>query len=298
MHIQLVDVSPRDGLQNEPVVLDTDTKVALIRQAIDAGARRIEATAFVQPAQVPQLADAEDVMAAVPRRSDVSYIGLALNRRGVDRAIAAGCDEINLVVVATDTFCRRNQGRSTAETMADHGSAIASINSAGRRTSLTIGAAFGCPFEGEVPLGRVVDLARQARDLGVDEVALADTIGVAVPRDITTRVESVAAVLDQIPLRVHLHDTRHTGIANAQAAIDAGVRILDASIGGMGGCPFAPNATGNVAMEDLLYLLDRSGYQHGWDFDRVAPIVAWLEERLGRDLPGMASKAGHFPIIA
>lgn len=295
MDIQLVDVSPRDGLQNEPVQLTSEAKVELIRQAIDAGARRIEATAFVHPAQVPQMADAESVMATAPRRPDVAYIGLALNRRGVDRAIAAGCDEVNLVVVATDTFCRRNQGRSTAETMSDYEPALASIRSAGRRTSLTIGAAFGCPFEGEVPLSRVVDLARQARDLGADEVAIADTIGVAIPRDITTRVEAITAVLGEIPLRLHLHDTRHMGIANAQAAIDAGVRILDASIGGMGGCPFAPNATGNVAMEDLLYLLDRAGYQHGWDVEALRPIVEWLEDRLGHELPGMASKAGPFP---
>jgi hydroxymethylglutaryl-CoA lyase len=295
MQVEIVEVSPRDGLQNEPVVLSTDDKVSLIEQAIAAGARRIEATSFVNPQRVPQMADADDVMARVPRRDDVSYIGLALNDRGVQRALDAGCDEVNFVVVASETFNQRNQGQSTDGSLATFETLAETIHDHGRRASLTIAATFGCPFEGEVDVARVVGIAQRAVAAGADEVALADTIGVAVPADVTQRVAAVREVTGDVPLRIHLHDTRHTGIANAVAAIDAGVMILDASLGGVGGCPFAPAATGNIATEDLLYLLDRSGIDHGWSLPAAVTVPPWLEERLGAPVPGMLARAGGFP---
>jgi hydroxymethylglutaryl-CoA lyase len=295
MQVEIVEVSPRDGLQNEPVVLSTDDKVSLIEQAIAAGARRIEATSFVNPARVPQMADADEMMARVPRRDDVSYIGLALNDRGVQRALDAGCDEVNFVVVASETFNQRNQGTSTDGSLATFETLARTIHDHGRRASLTIAATFGCPFEGEVDVARVVGIAERAVAAGADEVALADTIGVAVPADVTQRVAAVREVTGDVPLRIHLHDTRHTGIANAVAAIDAGVMILDASLGGIGGCPFAPAATGNIATEDLLYLLDRSGINHGWSLPAAVSLPPWLEERLGAPVPGMLARAGGFP---
>lgn len=293
--VEVVEVSPRDGLQNEATVLSTDDKLTLIGMAVDAGARRIEATSFVHPARVPQMADADDVMAGVPRRDDVAYIGLALNERGVARALVADCDEVNYVVVASDTFSDRNQGMPTSAAMDGFAGMAAAIHDEDRRASVTIAAAFGCPFEGEVAVTRVVDLARRAVDAGADEIALADTIGVAVPADVHARVRAVRDVAGDVPLRLHLHDTRHTGVANAQAGIDVGVTILDASLGGIGGCPFAPAATGNIATEDLLYLLDRSGIAHGWDLDAAMAVPPWLDERLGIRSPGVLARAGRFP---
>ncbi len=293
--VQIVEVSPRDGLQNEATILPTAAKVHLVERAIAAGARRIEATSFVNPARVPQMADADDVMAAVPRRDDVSYIGLALNDRGVRRALDAGCDEVNYVVVASDTFNQRNQGAPTFDSLATFEQLAATIHTAGRRASITIAASFGCPFEGEVEVARVAEIAERAVAAGADEVALADTIGVAVPADVTRRVEAVRAVVGDVPLRIHLHDTRHTGIANAWAAVEAGVHVLDASIGGIGGCPFAPAATGNIATEDLVYLLDRSGVAHGLDLAELTATVPWIEEQLGKPAAGMLARAGGFP---
>ena len=295
--VEIVEVSPRDGLQNEDVVLSTDAKVALIERAIAAGARRIEATSFVHPGRVPQMADAGEVMARVPRRPDVSWIGLALNERGVDRALAADCNEINYVVGATDTFSERNQGMSTDDSLRVFEDLAATITAGDRIASLTISTAFGCPFEGEVATGRVVEIAERGAAAGASEVAIADTIGVAIPSDVTERVNAVQSAIGDVPLRIHLHDTRHTGIANAWAAVEAGVRILDASLGGIGGCPFAPNATGNIATEDLLYLLERAGVEHGWDLATAITVVPWIEEQLGKPASGMVARAGLFPTV-
>lgn len=298
MMVQIVEVSPRDGLQNEKVVLSTVDKLHLIERAIAAGARRIEAASFVNPARVPQMADAAEVMAGVPRNLDVSYIGLALNGRGVQRALEADCDEVNYVVVASETFSQRNQGSSTDESLATFEELSAQIHDAGKRSSVTIAASFGCPFEGEVDLGRVVDIAARSAAAGADEIALADTIGVAVPADIRRRIAAIREVTGATALRIHLHDTRHTGIANALAAIESGIDVLDASIGGIGGCPFAPAATGNIATEDLVYLLDRSGIEHGLDLDLLCEVVPWLEQKLGITAAGMIAKAGGFPVGA
>jgi hydroxymethylglutaryl-CoA lyase len=293
--VEICEVSPRAGLQNEDVMLDTVDKVELIQRAIRAGARRIEVTSFVHPKRVPQMADAEAVMAALPRPAGVSYAGLIMNRRGLDRALAARVDEVNIVIVATDTFCDRNQGMTTDQSISHAMELVAAARSAGLLSTITIGAAFGCPFEGEVSLSRLERVIRGAVDAGPDELALADTIGVAVPSDITERLALTAGLSGELPLRLHLHDTRHTGVANAVAAVAAGVSVLDASIGGTGGCPFAPNATGNVATEDLIYLFDRAGIETGFDLAETVSATAWLEEKLGKRLPGALLRAGEFP---
>ncbi|MCP3424385.1 hydroxymethylglutaryl-CoA lyase [Nocardioides pinisoli] len=294
--VSIVEMAPRDGLQNESAVLSTADKVELVERAVRAGARRIEVTSFVNPARVPQMADADEVMAALPRPDGVSYAGLVMNDRGLDRALAAGVDEVDVVVVATDTFCLRNQGVTTEEACRLAASLVRRAREAGALTTVTVGAAFGCPFEGEVPEERLREVLGRVVDAGPDELALADTIGVAVPTAVSARLALAARVAGaDMPLRLHLHDTRHTGVANAVAAHAAGVRTLDASIGGAGGCPFAPNATGNVATEDLVYLFDRMGVDTGLDLATTVSTTAWLEERLGKRLPGALLRAGGFP---
>jgi hydroxymethylglutaryl-CoA lyase len=292
--IEIVEMAPRDGLQNEKTVLSTEDKVSLVERAVRAGARRIEVTSFVNPKRVPQMADADELMAALPRHDGVRYAGLVMNGRGLDRALARGVDEIDVVVVATDTFCGRNQGMTTEEACATAASLVAEARSAGVFTTVTVGASFGCPFEGEVPPERLREVLARVVDAGPDELALADTIGVAVPADVTARL-ALARSLTDLPLRLHLHDTRHTGVANAVAAVAAGVSTLDASIGGAGGCPFAPAATGNVATEDLVYLFGRSGRPTGLDLAETIAAAEWLEERLGTRLPSALLRAGGFP---
>jgi hydroxymethylglutaryl-CoA lyase len=294
--ITIVEVSPRDGLQNEPVVLSTEAKVELITQLVDAGARRVEAVSFAHPKLVPAMADAEAVMARVPRRDGVSYAGLVLNRRGLDRALATGVDEVNVVVGVTDTFSQRNQNMPSAEAMRQAVEVIAGAREAGLFTTLTLSVAFGCPFEGDVPAGRVVELAKQGADAGVDELCLGDTIGVGVPgqvRELTAGVR--AAVGDSPPLRYHFHNTRNTGFANAFAAVLDGVTVLDSSAGGIGGCSFAPKATGNIATDDLVYLLERMGLGTGFDLERLLPTAAYLSDQLGHEVPALLPRAGVFP---
>lgn len=293
--LEIVEVGPRDGLQNEPTVLDTTTKVAIITRLVDAGVRRLEATSFVHPGRVPQMADAEAVMAAVPRRDRVAYSGLVLNRRGLDRAIAAGVDEVNAVVVATDTFNRRNQGVSTEESIAAVERLTALAHAAGVRVSVTVAAAFGCPFEGEVPISRVADVVRRVAVAGPDELALADTIGVGVPTQVTALLDAVGEVSQGLPLRCHFHNTRNTGYANAVAALQAGVAALDASVGGFGGCPFAPTATGNIATEDLLYATERMGIETGVSLAAVVETAAMVAAALGTAEPALLGRAGPFP---
>ncbi len=294
--IELVEMSPRDGLQNEGVVLPTDEKLELVARAVAAGARRIEVTSFVNPARVPQMADADELVAALPRVDGVRYAGLVMNRRGLERALAGGVDEVDVVVVATDTFCLRNQGVTTSQACETAAALVEEARAAGLRTTVTVAAAFGCPFEGEVPAARLHEVVSRVVDAGPDELALADTIGVGVPTEMTERFGLARRLAGpDLPLRVHLHDTRHTGVANAVAAFDAGVHSLDASIGGAGGCPFAPNATGNVATEDLVYLFDRMGVATGLDLAATTRTAGWLEERLGRRLPGALLRAGGFP---
>lgn len=293
--IEILDVSPRDGLQNEKRPVSTADKLHLIETLARAGVRRIEATSFVNPARVPQMADAEAIMAGVPRDLGVAYSGLALNLRGAERALAAGCDELTFVVVASETFCQRNQGQTTAQGLALWAEVAAMAHAAGKRASVMIGAAFGCPFEGAVDPARVEDIAVQALAAGADELALADTIGVGTPTQVTDLFGRVRAHAGAVPLRGHFHNTRNTGYANAYAALCAGVTVLDASAGGVGGCPFAPRATGNIATEDLLYMLDGMGVHHGVDRNAVAGLDPWLAGILGHPVPALLGKTDPWP---
>jgi hydroxymethylglutaryl-CoA lyase len=294
--VQLVEVGPRDGLQNEKTVLPVDAKVELINRSVAAGVKRVEAVSFVNPARVPQMAGAEEVMAQVPRIDGVSYIGLVLNRRGLDRALATGVDEVNVVVVSTDEFSTRNQGCTVAEGVAAWIDIAAAARSAGVRTTVTIATAFGCPFSGIVDAAWVTDLIGQVAQAGPDEIALADTIGVGVPEQVRALAAGAARNAPDVPLRWHFHNTRNTGYANALTALELGARALDASIGGFGGCPFAPAATGNIASEDLVYALDRSGVFTGVELESLAETAIWLGGRLAKDVPGQLSRAGSFPL--
>jgi isopropylmalate/homocitrate/citramalate synthase len=294
--LTVVEVSPRDGLQNESAVLATEAKVELIARLVSAGARRVEAVSFAHPRLVPAMADAEAVMGQVPRGEDVSYAGLVLNRRGLDRAVDAGVDEVDVVVCVSDTFSRRNQNLGSHEAMAMAEQVAADAGAHGLFTTLTLATAFGCPFEGEVPADRVVELARRGAAAGFQELCLADTIGVGTPdqvQELTARVRAVVG--EEPPLRYHFHNTRNTGLANAYAAVLDGVTTLDASAGGIGGCPFAPKATGNIATEDLVYMAERMGFRTGLDLHSLLPIAGFLTDRLGHQVPAMLPRAGPFP---
>ena len=257
--------------------------------------RRIEATSFVHPQRVPQMADAEAVFAGLPRVSGVSYIGLVLNRKGFERARAAGCHEIGMAVVASETFNRRNQGVGTQESIAAWLDIARAARAAGMEANVTISAAFGCPFEGEVDQDRVLSIAEQCAGGEPAEIALADTIGVAVPSQVRDLFGGLRDRLPKVSLRAHFHNTRNTGLANAYAAVQAGVGALDASLGGIGGCPFAPAATGNIPTEDLLYMLHRMGIETGVSIDAMIETGRWLQQLIGRPMPGMLVKAGVFP---
>jgi hydroxymethylglutaryl-CoA lyase len=294
--IEFVEVGPRDGLQNEKTLITTKDKLALVEKTIAAGARRIEVTSFVNPKRVPQMADAEEVCLGLPNRADVTFIGLVMNERGADRALATGrIDQLGAVCVATDSFAMANQGQKSAESVRVANAIIAQAHAAGRSGQVTIAAAFGCPFEGEVSEDHVVDLAAALAEAHPEEVALADTIGAGNPAHVMRLVSRVAAAIAPIPVRVHFHNTRGTGLANVWAAIDAGARIVDAALGGLGGCPFAPGAAGNVASEDVVYMLERAGISTGMDLQKLIAASHWLSSVMHKDLPGMVSKAGTFP---
>jgi hydroxymethylglutaryl-CoA lyase len=297
-NIEMVEVGPRDGLQNESLLFSAAQKIEFVRRAIDAGVRRLEATSFVNPQLVPQMADAEAVAAALPRREGVIFIGLVLNKRGALRALEAGMDELGAVCSASDSFAMRNQGMTSDATLAMCCDMVRLAHDQGRRGQITISTAFGCPFDGDVDPGRVVEMARVAAASGPVEIGVADTIGVAAPGEVSILVERVIAAVKPLPVRVHFHNTRNTGLANVWAAVKAGATIVDASLGGIGGCPFAPRATGNVPTEDVAYLLQRSGYETGLDLDRLIEAAEWLTAAMGRDLPGMLSRAGTFPKTA
>ncbi|MFV2197906.1 hydroxymethylglutaryl-CoA lyase [Nocardiopsis sp. LOL_012] len=293
--VEIVEVGPRDGLQNEDRVLSVRDRIELVDRAVEAGVRRIEAVSFVDPARVPQMAGAEEVMAGVRRVPGVRHIGLVLNRRGLERAVAAGVGEVNVAVPATDGFCTRNQGRTVGEMLDALAGIDAELAGTGIPLSVTVSTAFGCPFEGEVDPERVVEVVRRITGTGAVEIALADTIGVGVPRQVRDLVRRVAEVAGGRALRCHFHNTRNTGYANALAAVEEGVGVLDSSLGGFGGCPFAPAATGNIATEDLLYLLHRSGFETGVDLSAAAALGEWMGGRLGRRPPAYLGRAGGFP---
>ncbi|MGQ7830641.1 hydroxymethylglutaryl-CoA lyase [Altererythrobacter sp. Z27] len=301
--IELVEVGPRDGLQNEPDIIASDTKLELIGRMLDYGARRLEVASFVHPARVPQMADAEAVIAGLPDRPDTTYIGLVLNKRGVMRALATkeggpkdgkgrGIDQVGCVVVASDTFGQKNQGQTIAEGIAENRDMIRFAKAEGLRAQVTISAAFGCPFEGEVKPETVLAIAEELAAEGPEEIALADTIGVGTPAQVSELFGRLGELLGgRIPMRCHFHNTRGTGIANAWAAYGAGVRVFDASLGGLGGCPFAPRATGNIATEDLIYLMDQSGIASGIDLAGAIATNRWFAEKLGRELPSLVARA-------
>ena len=296
--VNILEVGPRDGLQNESEIISTADKLGLINRLLNAGVRRIEVASFVHPARVPQMADAEAVIAGLPDRDDVSYIGLCLNKRGVLRGLATregnkrGIDEAGCVVVASDTFGQKNQGQTIKQGIKENREMIRFAKAEGLQAQVTISAAFGCPFEGAVKPETVLHIAEEMAAEDPLEIALADTIGVGVPAQVTDLFGRLRELLpDHIAMRAHFHDTRNTGIANAWAAAQAGVSTLDSSLGGLGGCPFAPNATGNIATEDLINLLDRSGIGHDLDLRKAITTNQWFETILGRPLPSLVARA-------
>jgi hydroxymethylglutaryl-CoA lyase len=294
--IQIVEVGPRDGLQNESAILDVEDRVAFIDRLEDCGLKRIEAVSFVNPRRVPQMAGAEEIMTALAPRAGVSRIGLVLNERGWERCVAAGCDEANVVVCASDGFGIRNQGAPVAEQVATM-VRIAERRAAegGPVLSMTISVAFGDPFDGEVPEAQVAAIAAEAARAGIGEIALGDTIGVADPWTVRRRIEAVRKVAPEARIRMHFHNTRNTGLANVYASLEAGVDVIDASTGGIGGCPFAPDATGNIATEDLVYMLERAGIETGLDLGGLIETARWVGEKLGKEVPSGLSRAGVFP---
>jgi len=292
----LCDVAPRDGLQNHATSFDPVVRAELVDRLAATGLPRIEAVSFVNPARVPQMAGAEEVVAAIERRPGVVYAGLALNERGYDRLLATGLDEVHFAFASTETFNERNQGAAVADSIAVAARIVGRAREDGVRSTVTIGASFGCPFEGRVDPGRVVEIAGQVADAAPDEIVLADTIGVGVPRQVSELVSAVARL--GLPVGAHLHNTRNTGYANAIAAVEAGATMLDASLGGIGGCPFAPRATGNIATEDLVYLLHGEGIETGVDLDALIGAAEWLEGVLGHELEGQVYRAGTFAPVA
>jgi hydroxymethylglutaryl-CoA lyase len=297
--IEFVEVGPRDGLQNEKILISSADKLELISRTIEAGARRIEVTSFVNPKKVPQMADAEDVCAGLPERSDVTYIGLVMNMRGAERAMATGrIDQLGAVVVSTDSFAMANQGQTSAESVAVASDIIKRANAADLTAQATIAASFGCPFEGEVAEDRVLEIAKRLADAWPVEIALADTIGVANPAHVARLVGRVREAVSPLPVRVHFHNTRNTGLANVWAAVLAGATTVDASLGGLGGCPFAPGAAGNVPSEDVVYMLERAGIDTGMDLEKLIEASNWLSGIMGRKLPGMVAQSPPFPKAA
>jgi len=293
--LELVEVSPRDGLQNEPEIVSTENKLELINRIVGAGFRRLEAGSFVNPKKVPQMADGDAVFASLPQRNDVTFIALALNLRGVERAIAAGAKEINYVFCASDGFSIRNNGGTVEETFRVWPDVARTAKAGGARLSATISTAFGCPFDGEVAVSRVVAVAELCAQQEIFELALADTIGVAAPSDVHERFRAIKDAAAGIQLRAHFHNTRNTALANAVAAVEEGVRVLDGSLGGIGGCPFAPGAAGNVPTEDLLYMFNRMGFDTGADLDAAIETAQFIGGVLGRKTPGMVSRAPKWP---
>jgi (R)-citramalyl-CoA lyase len=294
MRMEIVDVGPRDGLQNEDTTLSPQVRAELCEKLAAAGVPRVEAASFVNPKLVPQMAGAEEVMAAIERSPGTTYAGLVLNERGYERAIEAGVDEVRYAFPVTETFAKRNQNTTVADATQLAARLVERARLDGVRVSITLSAAFGDPFEGIVEPEHVLRIAGSVARAVPDEIVLADTIGVGVPSQVRKLVEGVAA--HGITVGCHFHDTRNTGIANAAAAVESGATVLDASVGGTGGCPFAPRATGNIATEDLVYLLHGMGYETGIDLDALIEVAAWLAQQLGKELPGQVYKAGNFEL--
>jgi len=280
MFVTICDVGPRDGLQNEPETFEPAFRAELVNRLAAAGLPRVEAASFVRADAVPQMAGAEEVVAAIERRDGTEYSGLALNEKGYERLVASGLDRVNFTLAATESFSERNANQSIAEAQAAAENVIARSE---LPVTLTISVAFGCPFEGRVAPGVVAEIAAR---FPTAEIVLADTIGVATPKQVRGLVERTRAP------GVHLHNTRNTGYANAVAALESGATLFDASCGGLGGCPYAPRATGNIATDDLVYLFDGEGVETGIDRDALVATSQWVEGALGRRLEGQVYRAG------
>ena len=297
-HFEIVEVSPRDGLQNEKKILTTTQKIELISRAIDAGLTRIEVTSFVNPKRVPQMFDSDELVQNLPKKNgkDIKYIGLVLNERGFTRALKSDLDIANFAIVASDTFSIKNQGASTSENLKIL-EKIFLESSKKIQIAVTIAASFGCPFDGEISTNHLLSIVEKIAKIGLTEICLADTIGVATPKDIKTKLKAIRNSFPEISIKLHLHNTRNTGIANAWAGIEEGVIGLESSFGGSGGCPFAPKATGNIPTEDLLYMLDRSGIKTGLSLSKSIQTANWLEKQLERTLPGLLKTTDSFPPV-
>jgi hydroxymethylglutaryl-CoA lyase/(R)-citramalyl-CoA lyase len=291
--VVVCDVGPRDGLQNESRTLEPAIRAELCDRLASAGLKRIEAASFVNPKLVPQMSGAEEVMAALHRMPGVSYAGLVLNDKGYERAVAAGVDEVHYAFAATDEFGQRNQNATTDQGLKTALALVARARSERVPITVTLSVAFGCPFEGPVPPERVLSIVERLMAIPPDEICLADTIGVGVPAQVKELVGG--AIRLGATVGAHFHNTRNTGYANAVAALEEGVVSLDASVGGAGGCPFAPKATGNIATEDLVYLMRGLGMMTGIDLDALIGVSQWLGAQLGKELPGMVARAGDFP---
>lgn len=290
MSVSVCDVGPRDGLQNDKVTLEPAVRAELCTRLAATGIPRVEAASFVHPKLVPQMAGAEEVFAHLPGDDGTVYASLVLNRKGLDRALQTTTNEIHVAYPVTDTFAQRNQN-TTVEEAARTAEEI--IQATDLKVTATISVAFGCPFEGRVDPGLVIEHAHRMAEAGADEVILADTIGVGVPKQVNHLVPR--ALEAGKPVGVHFHNTRNTGYANAYAALQSGATVFDASVGGLGGCPFAPRATGNIATEDLIYLFENEGVETGIDLDALIKVAEWLSQTMGRELPGLVQRAGNFP---
>ena len=299
--IEIVEVGPRDGLQNEAVVVPVEDRIELIRRLEAAGARRTEVVSLVNPKRVPQMAGAEEIMAGLPKAAGRSRIGLVLNAKGFDRAVEAGVDEANISLAASDGFATANSGMTVAQQLdmvaeiAERAHNFAGSGAGGPRLSATISTVWGCPFDGEVSVEQVTSVVARLAELKIPEIALADTIGAGDPWAVTKKVEAAKKAAPDAILRLHFHDTRNTGLANAYAGVEAGVSVLDASVGGLGGCPFAPGATGNIGTEDLVYMLHRGGFETGYDLDALIETARWIGEKIGKAPASRLSRAGAFP---
>ncbi len=296
MRVEIVDVGPRDGLQNEDRTLDPEVRAELCDRLAAARIPRIEAASFVNPKRVPQMAGAEEVVAGLDRREGTAYAGLILNEKGYERAVEAGVDEVRYAFPVTETFAKRNQNTTVEDATELAVRLMERARLDGVRVSITLSAAFGDPFEGRVEPAHVLRIAERVSESHPDEIVLADTIGVGVPTQVRALVEGVATF--GVTVGCHFHDTRNTGIANAVAAVESGATVLDSSVGGTGGCPFAPRATGNISTEDLVYTLHGMGHDTGIDLDELIGIAEWLAGQLGKELPGQVYKAGNFEPVA
>lgn len=299
--IEIVEVGPRDGLQNEKVIVSTEDKIAFIEQLEASGVKRLETVSFVHPGRVPQMADAEAVMAGLKPAADVARIGLVLNARGWDRAVETGVDQANVSIAASDGFAMKNSGMTVAGQVEMLGEIVGRSHNmgggpgSGPSVTAIISTVWGCPFDGEVSVEQIESLVRDVAALGVKEIGLADTIGVGDPWAVRAKVEAARRAAPDATLRLHFHDTRNTAIANIFAGVEAGIDVIDASVGGIGGCPFAPGATGNVATEDVVYMLHRAGFETGLDLDALIATARWIGDKLGRPAPSALSRAGAWP---